>query len=291
MSFLQSREWEEIQKKIGRTVKRIGPVLVIRHDLPYGYNYLYSPRPRALSPEFLAAAGKWAKENQSIFLKVDPDRPLDGSLGGKKGNSLQPSSTILIDCRKTEDQLLVAMHPKTRYNIRLADRRGVVIRPIAAANVGSYFETFWALMQETASRDRFFVHPREHYQALFAVKDNDFENQLWLAEYGGEIVAAAIVNFFRPEAKTTYLHGASAGEAREVMAPHLLHWEIIRAVKFRGFGSYDFGGIDEEKWPGLTRFKKGFGGDMVNFPDARDFVFRKALYWLYSFQHRIRHGF
>lgn len=289
MTFLQSPEWEEIQKRMGRPVKRIGPVLVIRHDLPFGFNYIYAPRPEGLSPEFFSGAKVFANENESIFLKIDPaDSPHFNtvqylSMGGRKAFSLQAPATVVIDCKKSEEELLSAMHPKTRYNIHLAERHGVRAR---RASDEESFSAFWGLLTETAGRDGFSPHPKEHYRALLEVKSSNFKNQLWFAEHKSNLAAAAIINTYRPSGVATYLHGASYYEMRELMAPYLLHWEIIREAMRRGFVSYDLGGIDEQRWPGLTRFKKGFGGDIVDFPETRDFVFRKGWYALYALRRR-----
>lgn len=296
VSFLQSPEWEEIQKKMGRPTRRIGPVLVIEHGLPLGFKYLYAPRPEGLPPEFFSEAKIFAGENDSIFLKTDPvNSPHFNtikylSMGGRKAFSLQAPATIMIDCRKSEEELLAAMHPKTRYNIHLAGRKGVKIRRLEAKDASEGLERFWALIAETAERDKFHAHPKEHYRFLLETASGDFENQLWLAEHDNNLVAAAIVNFYRPSGVATYLHGASSYNMRELMAPHLLHWEIIRETRTRGFEKYDLGGIDEKRWPGLTRFKKGFGGATISFPASRDFVFRPWLYQLYYLQRKLRHG-
>lgn len=295
-SFLQSPEWEEIQKKMGRPVKRIGPVLVIKHDLPFGFNYIYAPRPERLGDDFFSEVKDFAGENRSIFLKIDPaDSPYFNtaqylSMGGRKAFSLQAPATVVIDCKKSEEELLSAMHPKTRYNIRLAERKGVKVRRLEAADVPEGLERFWNLVTETARRDKFCAHPKEHYRCLLETASGDFENQLWFAEHGDDLIAAAIVNVYRPSGTAAYLHGASVYKMRELMAPHLLHWEMIRETRIRGFEKYDLGGIDEQKWPGITRFKKGFGGDIVSFPEARDFVFREGWYALYALRRRFLRG-
>ena len=104
--------------------------------------------------------------------------------------------------------------------------------------------------------------------------------------YKNEIAAAAMVNFYKGAA--TYLHGASDYELRNAMAPYALHWEIIKEAKRRGCHTYDFGGIDETRWPGVTRFKSGFSGETFVYPPAHDCVFRPWLYSLYSFKRKLR---
>lgn len=290
-SFFQSREWQEIQERIGRATFRVNGVLIIRHDLPWGLNYLYTPRPEGADGDFFSQAGRLALESGAVFLKIDPVRPLPTLAPLNFSSfSIQARETTTVDCRKGESGLLSAMRAKTRYNIRLAERHGVRARLVPPEAIESEFEPFWQLLSQTAERDRFSLHDKSYYRILLETRNADFENQLWLAERDGELLAAAIVNFYHPSATATYLHGASSGERRQIMAPYLLHWAAIKAVKNRGFSFYDFGGIDERRWPGLSRFKKGFGGATLNFPESRDFVFRPVLYRLYRLQHALRHG-
>ncbi|MBI2055471.1 MAG: peptidoglycan bridge formation glycyltransferase FemA/FemB family protein [Candidatus Sungbacteria bacterium] len=293
MSFLQSPEWQEIQERLGRITARVRSVLVIVHKLPFGLGYLYAPRPRLLDREFINEVERWGRDRGSFFLKVDPEEPFDpailSGLISFPSFSLQPRAVMMVDCRKSEAEFLSAMHPKTRYNIRLAERHGVSLRRVPPDEAVSGLDSFWELAAETSKRNGFSLHSRNHYGVLLGVKSEAFENQLWLAEYRGKVLAAAIINFYRPSGLTTYLHGASSGQHREVMASYLLHWGVIKAAKQCNFARYDFGGIDEKRWPGVTRFKKGFGGVMVSFPESRDFVFRSTLYWLYYWQRRLRY--
>src|SRR3989338_5647077 len=118
-------------------------------------------------------------------------------------------------------------------------------------------------------------------EKLLAARDNDFSNEIFFAKYQNKIIAVVLVNFYKPSQTATYLHGASSSEHREVMAPHLLYWRAIQEAKVRGFKSYDFWGIDEARWPGLTRFKLGFGGEQVEYPASVDIIYRPVLYGLY----------
>ncbi len=273
---------------MGRKTWRISDTLVIRHDLFGDFHYLYAPRPAELPQAFFEGSTQLAREIGSLFLKVDPHTPL-ASLAIRESHPLQPRSMIIVDCRDDDARLLAAMHPKTRYNIRLAEKSGVRAGPVFPEDLPRRFDSFWALLAETARRERFSLHPKEHYRILLEVRSAHFSNELWCAELGGQVLAWAIVNWFPPSGTATYLHGASARSRREVMAPHLLHWEIISSAARRGFQFYDFGGIDETHWPGMTRFKKGFGGRVHVYPSSRDYVFRHWWYQLYRLQHRFRH--
>lgn len=104
-------------------------------------------------------------------------------------------------------------------------------------------------------------------------------NLLFIAEYQGKTIAANLVNFFGPTA--TYTHGGWDWEYRSLMAPHLLQWEQIKEAKNRGCKAYDFWGIDKINWPGITRFKKGFGGKEVNYIGTFDLILKQAWYSAY----------
>lgn len=280
-SFLQSPEWEEFQRSLGRKTWRTEGMLVIRHDLPLGFNYLYCPRPslefrdEGLGIRVLDKVAELAKSEKSVFLKIDPLYTLYPiHYIPYSSRSLQPRETLIIDLSLSEEAMLAAMHEKMRYNIRLAERRGVEI-------AGREFQTFWGLLRETASRDGFHTHEREYYEKMLRVSSPDFSNKLFFAEHRGRVLAAALINFYRSPTSigvAAYLHGASSREYKEAMGPHLLHWRIMQEAKRRGFHYYDLWGIDEKRWPGLTRFKKAFGGEIFNYPPSVDIVYRPGLY-------------
>ncbi len=281
-SFLQSPEWEEFQRSLGRATSRESGILFIRHLLPMGRHYLYCPRP-VVSAERLMRAQVAARAGGAVFLKIDPSEISFSSVTqAPAGRTIQPRQTVVMDLTKSEESLLAAMHGKTRYNIRLAARKGVSIRQ-GRSRAGEV-ETFWRLLQETAARDGFRTHPRAYYEKLLAVNSDRFSNELFFAEYNGNPVAAALINFYRDGASggcATYLHGASSREYKEVAAPQLLHWHIVEEARRRGFYSYDFWGIDAARWPGLTRFKQGFGGAAVTYPPSIEIAYRPVSYAAY----------
>ena len=285
-SFLQSSEWERIQHIYGRKTWRVFDVLIIRHDLPGGFNYLYCPRPRLVTDSWLLAVREIAKAEQSIFLKIEPAEEIPAgefkNFNFKVSKSLQSPQTLLLDLAKQEEEMLSGMHEKTRYNIRLAERKDVQVKK------GDTFKIFWNVLQETARRDRFHTHPKDYYEKLMAVKTENFSNELFFAKQEGDFLAAAMVNLYRPSKTATYLHGASSSQRREVMAPYLLHWRIIQELKRQNFRDYDLGGIDQVKWPGVTRFKRGFGGETVEFPAAVDLTFKPHLHYLFRFVNFLR---
>lgn len=281
LSFLQSEEWAEFQKLLGRKTWRIENNTIISHDLPLGLSYLYCPRPRfkdELARQiFFNEAAAIAKAEGSIFLKVDRDADFYPGSGYRVAHSLQPRTTSILDVSGGPEDLLSHMHPKTRYNIRLAQKHGVRV-----FCTRDKMDDFLRLLKQTAERDEFRAHDSRHYAALLGVQSVNFANELFFAEYQGKIIASAMVNFFFPSRTAVYLHGASSREHRDVMAPHLMHWYIMQEARRRGLNYYDLWGIDENRWPGVTRFKRGFGGRKIIYPETVDVVYRNFLYKCYG---------
>jgi len=311
--FSQSWSWAEFQKRAGRQCFFIknsaGQALLIKHPLPMGQSYLYAPRGPILDFwqeesffSFLKDVRDLAAKEKSIFWRFDPPilsnflsesekkfvtklsvqriRQLDGGVGLpiKKVADIQPPKTIILDLFASEEEMLSKMHYKTRYNIRLAERHQIKIREGSAAEI----EHFIRLITKTSERDSFRPHPANYYRQMLnspSPSASDFYLKLLLAEYQDKILVANLVAFFGDT--VTYLHGASADEYKSLMAPHLLQWETIKMAKARGYHYYDFWGIDEKKWPGVTRFKRGFAGQEVEYPGTFDFVFNKFWYQLY----------
>lgn len=191
----------------------------------------------------------------------------------KKVSGVQPQQTVILPLKQREEDLLRNFHQKTRYNIRLAGKKGVKVEEGGVKDLS----VFWDLLQTTAHRDGFRVHAKKHYENLLSL-NSDFI-KIFLASYHGEVIAAALVSFYGN--KATYLHGASDNKWRNLMAPHLLQWEIIKVAKKKGYQFYDFYGIDEKKWPGVTRFKLGFSKKIINYAGTYDIIFRSMMYRIY----------
>ena len=271
-SFLQSKEWMDFQKALGRKVWEMDGINVVKHNLPFGKSYLYSPRCRG---DFLKKIKEIAKKENAIFFKIEP---LDFARGKpfKKSTNIQPRKTLILDITKSEEELLKQTHHKTRYNIRLAEKKGVLVKKDK-----NKFADFWKLIQQTTKRDGFWPHPKEYYKKMIEISGVE----LFLAIYKDEVIAANIVVFYKKTA--IYLHGASDYKYRNLMAPHLLQWQQILEAKKQGCTEYDFWGINEKKWPGVTRFKKGFNGKEVIYPGAYDLIFQPMWYRVYKIARKI----
>lgn len=282
-SFLQSWEWGTFQESVGRTVERYrdasdGSLMqAIRMPLPMGKHYWYVPR----GPLGGDAAPAFTS---GVFVRVES---VNAPSEGKKVASVQPSQTLILDLASSEEELLAGMHEKTRYNIRLAERKGVKVFPASTGDDG--FEVFWQLVEETSERAGIKSHDKDYYRKMLKTMDA----KIFFAEHDGKVLAAVLMIYFGE--RVTYLHGASSRTKRELMAPHLLHWHVIKDAKERGLKEYDFWGVAplEERegklaikdpkhaWAGITRFKKGFGGAYVEYPGTFDLPLNAFWYTLY----------
>ncbi len=302
---------------------------LVRLSLPLGKHYWYSPRGPILreastSDEFVSLfqeirrhIKKSVINRQTVFWRHEPlantaplhrgvsgygaTAPLEAtSLKTSSGQYLiagsepveprQPATTSIIDLTKTDDELFAAMHEKTRYNIRLAAKKGV--RITESKPTGLPLEQFLVMLNETATRGGFQSHEIGYYRRMgtslgtHANKSSVMHVRLFMAYDGEKPIAGALVSFFGDTA--TYLHGASTYEARQLMGPYLLHWEIIRGSRTAGYKHYDFWGIDLKKWPGVTTFKTRFGGHTVTYPGTFDLPFDTIWYTLYRVAQKIR---
>ena len=192
-------------------------------------------------------------------------------------NDSNPKTSLILNLNQDEADLLLQMKPKGRYNIRVANKHGVTVES------DKQVDDFYALLLKTGDRDRFGIHPKSYYQNML---DSMPENaQLLLAEYEGKVIAGGI--FVYLDEWGIYYYGASDNDYRNVMAPYLIQWHAIKEAKERGCKYYDFLGIAPEHaknhpWKGVTEFKKKFGGEVVNYPKAREIIIRPVWYWVYK---------
>lgn len=312
-SFLQTNEWLDFQEHIGHKVWRFddGPpspdgfgraskikANIIQHKIAFGKNYLYIPHgPEILFNNmsgglkndvnnFLKYLKDLAKDNKSIFVKMEPLSDVAVEIVFRKGiktskKHVQPLMTVVVNLGLSEEDLLSRMHHKTRYNIRLADKKELRLEESTDVNI------FWELLQRTAMKDRFYTHTKDYYEKLlkfFSV--GELETKLFFVLREGKHIAGAIVMTYGDT--VYYLHGAMDREHKEFMSPYFMHWEIIKKFKVLNFKNYDLWGIDARRWPGVTRFKLGWGGDTKEYPGSFDLVISKLWYFAYNLVGRIR---
>lgn len=283
-SFLQSWEWGEFQATQGREVKRFFEdsmlVQALKYKLPFNKSYYYIPHGPLgdfSEKDFIKILGELGGEEGTIFIKTEPtslyDLPRYGFTESSK--TIQPKITLILDLSKTEKQLLAGMKQKTRYNIHVAEKNGVIIEK----RTRDEFEGIWPVFLDTAKRNTFRLHSFEYYNKLLAIND-DLKIKLFVARQHNKLLAVSILAFWNDT--VYYLHGASSDEFRNLMGNYLLHWDIVAQARRMGYKVYDFWGIDEDKWPGVTRFKRGFGGEVVNRLGAYDIAVSKFWYLMYN---------
>jgi peptidoglycan pentaglycine glycine transferase (the first glycine) len=245
-----------------------------------------------------------AQGRGNIFVKIDPDVRLGVGMPGSsdaeeftegqmvvddlKGRSWQLSdeqiqfrNTVLVDLRPSEEAILSNMKQKTRYNVRLADRRGVTVRVGTQADL----DTLYSMYAETSMRDGFVIRDEAYYKMVWETFIQKGMAEPLIAEVEGEAVAGVVI--FRFAGKAWYLFGMSRLLHREKMPNHILQWEAMRRAKTAGCEVYDLWGapdVFDESDPlwGVYRFKEGFRGTIVRHIGAWDLPVRKVSYGLYT---------
>ncbi len=190
------------------------------------------------------------------------------ALGFRPARAIQPIRTILLDLTYDEETLLARMKEKCRYNVRLAGRRGVIVR---AAQSPEDVRAWYQLLQTTSEREQFGIHTLDYYLQAWRIFVPRSQARLLLAEYGGQLLAGIFVGLLGKQA--IYLYGASSNEQRDLMPNHLLQWEAMRWAKQQGATQYDLWGLpatdnDDEAMAGVNRFKRSWGGEVVSFMGA-----------------------
>jgi len=263
---------------------------VVRHVLPFGLCWLGIERGPILEKKeawknLFEQIKKLALKEKAVFVRVEPPSGENGDLFGGKGwrkahAHYQPEWTLRVNLEGTEDEILAQMKPKGRYNIKVAQKNNVTVR---ASSAPADVTAFYKILKQTGGRDGFHIHNEDYYQKFIAAATKNNWGTLYLAEYEGEVVGGVIATFYGDTGM--YYYGASAYEHRSLMAPYLIQWTAMKEAKKQGLKWYDFLGIappDDPKhpWVGITQFKKKFGGEIVGYEKAREYVFRPLWYLL-----------
>ena len=304
-SFLQSFEWGEFKERLGSKVFRIqakdgnkvlAQALVIHHKLPFGLkSYFYIPYGPCFKNEnalglFFKGIKDLAKKQEVIFLRIEPQRDFDMSIfrntdkvpsKGISALRVQPQKTLVLDIKGETDSILQGFPKATRYSIRTAEKKGVTVE-----FRDEYTSEFYELLLKTAGKSKFKPHEEAHYKRFFDVSSESFKVKMCLIRHRGTVISASIMIMFAKRA--TYLHAASDKAFSKMQAPTLLMWEQIKFAKQMGCEVFDFWGVDDVKWPGVTKFKKSFGGREVAYPQGEDIVFNKFLYTIYKLAKKMK---
>jgi len=247
---------------------------------------------------------QYAKQQGAIFLKIDPDIVLgtgipntpqaeENSVGSAviailkekgfllSGEQVQFRNTVTIDLKPTEEELLDNMKQKTRYNTRLAERKGVKVRLGTEQDIPLLYRMY----AQTSIRDHFVIRSPDYYELTWSTFINAGLAEALIAEVDGEPIAAIIV--FRFARKSWYFYGMSTDRHREKMPNYLLQWEAIKRAKNAGCYEYDLWGapdqfIEEDPLWNVYRFKEGLGGDVIRHIGAWDLPVKPFLYRLYT---------
>lgn len=278
-----------------------GALSILIRKVPFFHSTLmYAPRgpvcdidDRETIAELIEGAKQKAIEYKSYVLKIDPDVEVENEefvkmakeLGFKFKNAsknfegIQPRFVFRLDVKdKTEEELMEIFHSKTRYNIRLAVRKGVKV----TVGTREDLKTFHDIMVVTGTRDEFVVRTLEYFEKMYDCMAPE-NLRLYLAHYDGKIVAGTLAILYGN--KVWYLYGASSNDYRNVMPNYLLQLEMIKWALENKCDIYDFRGISgdiDETNPlyGLYRFKKGFNGKFTEFVGEMDYVFSPFMYFL-----------
>lgn len=226
------------------------------------------------------SAGKWKELCQVHECLPDSD-------------SIQPPQTLIVDLTPTEEEILARMKQKTRYNIKLAAKKGVTVRQGDRDDVRIFNE----LLRETAQRSQFGVHAPEYYLSAYELFSPEYMG-LFIAELESKPLAAIMA--FINGTRAAYFYGASSNAERKRMPTYAVQWSAMRWAKERGCTEYDLWGVpdypedeleaqfqerNEGLW-GVYRFKRGFGGELKRTVGSADRVYNKLVYRLYQWQRR-----
>jgi len=304
--FMQSAKWPRVKSNWGHEAiisrntegKIVGTMLVLIQKMPlFGTHFLYSPRgpvcdirDRKVIEDLTGGVRVLAKKYNAHCFKCDPDvfasdtefenmmKDIGYKLfrGGLNFDSIQPRYNYRLYLGgRSKDELFANLTQKTRYNVRVAMKKGVEIKVVGL----EYLDEFARLMNTTGERDKFSIRPKSYFkQFLEGLGDHA---RMYMGFYNGQAVCGAIATQYA--GKTHYVYGASDNVYRNVMPNYLMQWEMISWAQENGCDIYDFlgvsGDLDESNpFYGLYRFKRGFNGDLVELTGEFYIPFKPLIY-------------
>jgi peptidoglycan pentaglycine glycine transferase (the first glycine) len=302
--LLQTAAWGELKADFGWEAVRLkrenmAGVQILFRRLPLGLRFAYIPKgpigeQASLEDKtFWSQVDRQCRRRRAVFLKIEPDEeqiasfvtpPADFQISP---HAVQPLRTIVVDLSDDLETILGNMKQKTRYNIRLAEKKGVHV------HLSTDIELFYQLMLKTSEREEFGIHSLEYYRKAYELFQPSGRCELFMAEFEGTPLAALLV--FAQGERAWYLYGASTSLYREKMPTYLLQWEAMKWAKNLGCSSYDLWGVPDydqhtlesdfmERTDGLWgvyRFKRGFGGRVIRSMGPWDRIYQPLLYNLY----------
>lgn len=307
-NFQQSLEWSKVKSNWKREVilaedsskKIIGSLMVLIRKIPIFGNIMYSSRGPVCDihnmevlKQLTEGAKLLAKKYNAIVLTIEPDIKSDDTsfrnimleLGylikddaKNFREEIQPRYVFRLDTKdKTEDEIFKNFHSKTRYNIRLATKKGVTVK----VGTREDLKDFHKIMVTTGIRDGFITRPLEYFERMYDCLGSE-HIKLLMAYYEGKPISGVIPIMYGN--KTWYLYGASSNEHRNLMPNYLLQWEMIKIALERKSDIYDLRGVPgiADNSNGLYRFKKGFGAEYTEFIGEVYIPFKPLTYKIYK---------
>jgi lipid II:glycine glycyltransferase (peptidoglycan interpeptide bridge formation enzyme) len=293
---IQSWEWGEFREKLGTTVLRYGifknsklktAFQLTLHPIPFTSQFVgYLPKGPLPDKEMAQALTQIGKEYNCAFIKVEPHIPASTSIYSVYPSFLPSPKPLftrfnfVLDLTPTEEELLKRMHSKTRYNIRLAEKRGVTVKEFTDEKG---FKDFLKLHFETTERQNFHSHNRSYHTKAWEVLKDAGIARVLIAYYKKKPLSAWMLYAFKDT--LYYPYGGSSIEYKEVMANNLIAWEAIKVGKRLGLEKFDMWGAlgpeapSDDPWQGFHRFKQGYGGELVKYIGTYDLVFNDPVYW------------
>jgi len=298
---MQTWEWGEARKKLGVRVEKINTDSDIFQftihpipNTPYSIGYL----PRSVIPtdEVIKKLYDFGKRNNVLFIKFEPYIKYEeglklGALSNKftvSTHALFPEWTQILDLKKSEDDLFKNLKSKTRYNVRLAEKKEVKVQE--QSNEEGY-RIFERLYFETCKRQKYRGHTPLYHRTLWETLQST-QGHILIAYLGTTPLAAYELLYFKN--RIYYLYGGSSLLNKNVMAPNLLMWEAIKLGKRLGADEFDMWGSlpptysEDHPWAGFTRFKQGYGTAFTHLSASYDLVIHPHLYKIYSLAYKIR---
>lgn len=288
---MQSQAWEEFKKATGLSTNRVAGILITWHKIPFTpWRVGYIPKSRLLDLGEIKAIERKAGKKNAILVRLEPDATKQEAKRWLQayrevlcpGRHFFAPHTFWLHLDQSEEELLAAMHPKARYNIRLAQKKGVEIQE---DNSDDAFARYLKLtFGETTKRQGFYAHTAEYHRRMWQALHRADIAHLFVANYQGQTLVTWIV--FKHDGKLYFPYGASSHSHKDVQAPSLMLWETARWGKRQGCQIYDLWGAEEGK--GFNRFKEQFGPKLIETVGTWDIVVNPFLYPLYRAVEEVR---
>jgi lipid II:glycine glycyltransferase (peptidoglycan interpeptide bridge formation enzyme) len=303
ISFLQTEDWQRFLTAYGTVCRRENQLLFIGSHTPVGTSWSSY---RCDCSSFTEIPVDF---RQAAYLRFEPQttadleslRVLAGRIGRplKHTLSVQPHQTLVKPLAEGIDTILAGMKSKHRYNARLAERKGIEVHAHSAYDE-AIFERFWNLLSSTSDRQEFSTFPKEYYRCQWQQLQGEVRIHVLLATHPeeGDLAGMFLLTYGDT---AVYLHGGSSDQHKEFMAPFWMQAKAMQFALTRGCTRYDFWGTDlqqgaDSEWEtkpgsrsyGTSRFKLGFGGEVVEYPGTWDLILKPFWYSLYKTARELR---